>query len=96
MENDTNFLRQNEYNLHWTSSKSALTELIYSLYHSNVINNGNLDIKELANALEDIFQVDLGDFYKIFAELKSRKKSRTKFLDELSIILQHQMDKSEE
>ena len=96
MDDERNSLKDDAFNLKWTSSKSALTELIYALYHSNAINNGNVDIKEVAKALEHIFQFDLGDLYKIFAELKSRKKSRTKFLDELSINLQHQMDKSEE
>ena len=95
MNEKQHLLRHEDFSLHWTSSKSAMTELIYALYHSRAINNGNIDIKELAKALEYIFQFDLGDFYKIFAELKSRKKSRTKFLDELSINLKHQMDKSE-
>lgn len=96
MDGERNFLRDEDFKLKWTSSKSALTELIYALYHSNAINNGNVDIKEVAKALEHIFHFDLGNLYKIFAELKSRKKSRTKFLDELSINLQHQMDKSDE
>ena len=83
-------------NLKWTSTKSALTELIYALYYNRVINNGNIEIKEIATALQDVLHFDLGDFYKIFSEIKSRKISRTKFLDDLSNGLELQMDNSEE
>src|SRR5690606_33377961 len=81
--------------LKWTSSKVALTELIYALYHSRVINNGNLEIKELANELQKLFNIELGDFYKIYSEIRLRKKSRTKFLDDLSIGLINEIHKDE-
>ncbi|MGB5820349.1 MAG: RteC domain-containing protein [Saonia sp.] len=83
-------------NLQWTSSKSALTELIYALHHNRVINNGNADIKEIALAFQQVLHFDMGDFYKIFSEIKSRKNSRTKFLDDLSSGLQSHMDSTEE
>ena len=81
--------------LKWTATKAALTELIYALHSSNSVNNGNTDIKFIAEALQSIFQFDLGDFYKVYAEIKSRKKSRTKFLDDLSKSLIIAMDNSE-
>lgn len=83
-------------NLKWTSSKSALTELIYALHHSRVINNGNVEIKDIALSMQYLFNIDLTDFYKTYLEIKSRKKSRTKFLDKLSTNLISQMDNSEE
>ena len=83
-------------NLQWTSSKSALTELIYALHYNRVINNGNADIKEIALAFQQVLHFDIGDFYKIFSEIKSRKNSRTKFLDDLSSGLQSLMDTTEE
>ncbi len=86
----------NLLNLQWTSTKADLTELIYALHHSKVINNGNIGIKEIAIAMQQLLQFDLGDFYKIYSEIKTRKISRTKFLDELSAGLRSQMDKSEE
>ena len=82
-------------NLKWTSSKSALTELIYALHHSRVVNNGNVDIKDIALSMQHLFNFDLTDFYKTYSEIKSRKKSRTKFLDELSTNLISQMENSE-
>tara|TARA_R110002020_G_scaffold97708_1_gene233148 strand:+ start:71841 stop:72680 length:840 start_codon:yes stop_codon:yes gene_type:complete len=81
--------------LHWTSSKVALTELIYALHSSKVLNNGNTDIKEIAETFQKVFNYDLGDFYKIFSEIKSRQKSRTKFLDQITIDLLDHMDRSE-
>ena len=86
----------NHISLQWTSSKVALTELIYALHHNRVINNGNTDIKEIALALQQLLNFDLGEFYKTFAEIKSRKLSRTKFLDDLAAGLQAQMDSSDE
>ena len=82
-------------NLQWTASKTALTELIYALYYNRVINNGNTDIKEIAMTLQKALHFELGDFYKTFSEIKSRKISRTKFLDDLSSGLITHMDKSE-
>ncbi len=84
-----------QYNLKWTSSKTALTELIYALYYSRAINNGNTDKREIVMAFQKLFNFDLGDFYKIHSEIKSRKKSRTRFLDELSMSFIHEIEKSE-
>lgn len=82
-------------NLKWTSSKAALTELVYALYVNGALNNGNAEIKEIAIALQKLFHFDMGDFYKIYAELKFRKNSRTKFMDTLSTGLISFMDESE-
>lgn len=82
-------------NLKWTSTKTALTELIYALHSNRIINNGNIDIKDIADALGELFHFDIGDFYKTYSEIKARKISRTKFLDDLSAGLLSQMDKSE-
>ena len=78
--------------LKWTASQSAFTELTYALYHSNIINEGNVGIKEIATALQQVFNMQHVDFYRIYSEIKSRKKSRTKFLDDLSLRLIQEMD----
>jgi hypothetical protein len=85
-----------DISLQWTSTKTALTELIYALHYNKVINNGNTDIKEIATVLQKVFHFDLGNFYKIFSEIKSRKTDRTKFLDNLSNGLLVKMENSEE
>lgn len=79
----------------WTSSKAALVELIYALNHTRSINNGNIELKEIVTQFQEIFDFDLKDFYKTYSEIKGRKKSRTKFLDELSASLLFRMDKED-
>ncbi len=83
-------------NLVWTASRTDMTELGYSLKKSGSINQGNVSIKELINALEQTFNFDSGDPYKNYSDIRIRKKSRTKFLDELSIGLLSKMDKDDE
>ena len=82
--------------LNWTASKTALTELIYALHSQGVFENGNADIRLIAQKFESIFNIDLGDFYHTFMELKSRKINRTKFLDSLRDTLIKKMDEGEE
>lgn len=82
--------------LKWTGSKTALIELIYGLYAQGVFDNGNADIKIIARVFERAFNVDLGDFYHTYLELKSRKINRTKFLDSLREALIKKMDEQEE
>lgn len=82
--------------LNWTGSKTALTELIYALYSKGVFENGNVDIKLISKTFERTFNIDLGDFYHTFMELKSRKINRTKFLDSLRDALIKKMDEQDE
>ena len=81
--------------LHWTGSKTALTELIYALHSQGIFNNANADIKPIVKVFESTFNVDLGDFYHTFLELKSRKMNRTKFLDSLKESLIKKMDEQD-
>nr|WP_294894898.1 RteC domain-containing protein [uncultured Pedobacter sp.] len=82
--------------LNWTGSKTALTELIYALHSHGVFDNGNTDIKLIAKTFESAFNIDLGDFYHTFMELKSRKINRTKFLNNLCDTLVNRMGEQEE
>ncbi|MCG2462578.1 RteC domain-containing protein [Flavobacteriaceae bacterium F89] len=69
----------------WSASKAALTELIYALYSSSVVNNGKEDIKGIATAFEELFNIKLDNIYKTYSEIKTRKDSKTRFLEELII-----------
>ncbi len=82
--------------LNWTGSKTALTELVYGLYSQGVFDNGNADLKLIAKTFECTFNIDLGDFYHKFMELKSRKVNRTKFLDSMRDTLIKKMDEEDE
>lgn len=82
--------------VNWTGSKTAMIEMIYALHYQNVFDNGNIDIRLIAKHFENTFNVDLGDFYHTFLELKNRKVNRTKFLDSLREGLIKKMDEQDE
>lgn len=66
----------------WTASKNAMVELVYALHAANAINDGKIDIKELALFFEATFNIDLADVYRTFLEIKGRNQP-AKFLDSL-------------
>ena len=82
--------------LNWTGSKTAMIELIYALYSQGSLDNGNADIKVIAKTFERALNIDLGDFYHTFMELKARKINRTKFIDNLRDALIRKMDEKDE
>ena len=67
--------------LKWTGSKADLVELTYALHASGLVNNGTAPIKVLAEGMEQLFTVKLGDYYRIFLEIRARKNNRTKILE---------------
>lgn len=95
LENNKESKLISQSKLKWTASQSAFTELTYALYHSDIINEGNVGIKDIAKALQQVFNMQHVDFYRIYSEIKSRKKSRTKFLDDISIRLIQEMDRQD-
>ncbi|MBJ98809.1 RteC domain-containing protein [Mesonia oceanica] len=70
--------------LTWTSNKIDLIELIYSLIASGAVKG---DIKDLATAFEKIFEIDLGNYYRSFLEIRGRKEDCARFSDLLKISL---------
>jgi hypothetical protein len=69
--------------LTWTASKTDLIELIYALHLNNVFNNGLADIKQIASSFENLFGVALGDYYRVFLNIRSRKSGQSNFLEQL-------------
>lgn len=60
---DKNLLAlQKQSKIIWTSHKINLIELIYALHSTDVINNGTVEIKDIARVVERIFKIDLGDY----------------------------------
>lgn len=82
--------------LFWTGSKTELIELIYALHSSGAINSGTADIKELATLFEQLFNIELGNYYHTFIEIRARKCSKTKFLDKLIDVLIKRFEESDE
>lgn len=95
-DNSEKTLRKPNISLNWTSSKVALTELLYALHAEGVFNNGTTEIKDIATYLEYTFNIELGDYYRTFLELRMRKTSRTKFLSSLTDGLIKKMDEADE
>ena len=96
LENNNNYanlrMLQRKTKITWTAHKIYLIELIYALHSTDVINNGTVDIKDIAYFVEKTFKVDLGDYYRAFLEIRMRKNGRTKFLDILKKQLTKRMD----
>ncbi|HRE65788.1 MAG TPA: RteC domain-containing protein [Cyclobacteriaceae bacterium] len=67
----------------WTGPKTNLIELLYALHASNVFNDGKAGVKQVANAFEKIFQTSLGNYYRVFQDIRQRKINQTVFLDQL-------------
>ncbi len=87
------FTQKGQYS--WTESKIALTELIYALHSAKCINNGNIDIKEMAAFMESLFKIDLGDYYRDYLQIKNRQ-SQTRFIDNLKSSLINRISEQDE
>jgi hypothetical protein len=94
-QNSNNQFETFKSNLTWTGNKVGLVELIYALHSVGVINNGTADIKELALACEQGLNIDLGDYYRTFLEIRSRKMNNTKFIDLLKNTLIKRIEESD-
>ncbi|BBE16324.1 tetracycline resistance element mobilization regulatory protein rteC [Aquipluma nitroreducens] len=82
--------------LRWTGNKIDFAEILYSIHFSNAVNDGNTTIKELAEAMGYIFNVDVTkDIYKFYIEIKQRKVEKAKFLDHLKAILKRRIDEDD-
>lgn len=82
--------------LRWTASRAGLVELIYALQSGAVYNNGQTGIKEIADSFQQLFEVDLGNYYHVFNEIRLRKKNRTSLLDQLREKVLQKMDAMDE
>jgi hypothetical protein len=80
----------------WTGSKVELIELIYALHTEGVFNNGVSGLKEITSFFESSFNIDLGQFNRVFLEIRNRKSERTKFLNTLKNKLMIRMDEADE
>lgn len=75
----------------WTENKIDLVELIYAIHTKASINSGNIELSEIASIFSQIFNEDLGNIYRIYAEIKNRKNP-TRYLDQLKDKLLQKID----
>jgi len=84
-----------ETNYNWTDSKIALVELIYALHSTGSVNNGKIDIKELVELFEKLFNINLEEYSRTFIDIRMRKTGQTKFLDNLKQSLLKRMEEAD-
>jgi hypothetical protein len=80
----------------WTGSKVELIEIIYALHTEGVFNNGKSSLKEVVSYFESAFDIDLGQFHRVFLEIRNRKTEKTKFINTLKNKLINRMDEADE
>ena len=80
----------------WKGHKNGLVEVIYAMIASEAIDNDETSINQLTQIFSKVFQVDLGNVYKIYGEIKSRESQPTKFLDMLKQSLLNRIKKDNE
>jgi hypothetical protein len=69
----------------WTAPKTGLIELMYALHTSAAIDEGRSDLKQLAQTLEQTFQISLGNYSRVFQDIRLRKNGQSAFLDQLKM-----------
>jgi hypothetical protein len=95
-ENTEKSQRKHNVKMTWTGSKVALIELMYALNTEGVFNNGAADLKEIAEYFEHIFDIELGQYRRVFLEIRARKSDKTKFISTLNDHLLKRMENSDE
>lgn len=78
----------------WTRTKTDLVELIYAICEADCFNFGKTNLKQITGYFENIFNIDLGNPYHTYIEIRERA-NRTQFLDELKEFLIRKMDKDD-
>ena len=95
-DNSEKSQRKPNIKLMWTGSKVSLTELLYALHSEGVFNNGAVDLKDIAEYFEHIFEIELGQYRRAFLEIRARKSERTKFITSLNETLLKRMDNADD
>lgn len=89
--------KNNTPTLQWTGNAIDLVEMIYGISEMGCINNGNIQLNELAPVLYTFFGVNSKDCYRFYTDIKRRKNdSRTYFLDKMQVKLNEKMRRDDE
>jgi hypothetical protein len=77
----------------WTGDSCNLVELVYGVYEMRQVNNGEVDLSDLMDVFEQVFQVNLSRYFRRFTEIKRRKTiSKTRFLDQMRDAVNKRID----
>ena len=74
---------ENMKSFKWKGSKTDLVELAYALYASESMNG---DLKDIISIFENLFKVDLTNFYRTYSDIKY-KKDPAAFINKLKASL---------
>lgn len=79
--------------LKWTGDKVNLVEVIYALYFTGQLNNGNADIALIVQFMEKHLQIDLSRAYRDFIDIRNRKvSSPTRYIDQMRESIHKRID----
>ncbi|RZK66101.1 MAG: hypothetical protein EOO85_27310, partial [Pedobacter sp.] len=79
--------------LRWTGDSCNLIELAYGVFDCRQINNGEVDLSDIMDVLEQCFQINLSRYFRRFTEIKRRKSmSKTRFLDEMARVVNKRIE----
>lgn len=82
--------------IHWPFSNTDYVEILYALCANGLGSKDKHSIMKVSKILQQVFDIESKDIYKTFQYIKNRKHSKTLFLDDLSISLITEINKSEE
>lgn len=82
--------------LNWTGDQIDITELVYAIHATGLVNGGEATIKQIARAFQRVFRINLENCSRRFSDLKQRKgMSKTRFLDVMRVSLIEKIDQSD-
>ncbi len=91
-----NLIEEPDPKMQWTKQKVAFGELLYALKNIKAINNGNTELSVMSRSLGKLLNIEIGDPYKTFNEIRSRKEDRLRFLKQMILELESKMDELDE
>lgn len=82
--------------LRWTGDTVNLIELVYGLFDTKQLNDGQVDLSDIMEVFEQVFQVNLSRYFRRFSEIKRRKTvSKTKYLDSMVEAVNRRIDEGD-
>ncbi|RKR80693.1 RteC protein [Mucilaginibacter gracilis] len=86
--------------LNWAETKTAFVELMYGLQSLgafyNVKTKAKADINDIARFFEVVLGIDLGNYYRLYYDIRLRKKEPTTFIDKLKQSLIKRMNETDD
>lgn len=84
---------QKQSGLKWTGNKVGIAELAYGLYYTGQFNNGNADVTDIYEWLQESLQLDMASVHRKFTDIRRRNTaSPTKLLDRMREAIHQRVD----